>query len=118
MGTNYFLHCSPCKTCGKPDEVLHIGKLSAGWEFIFRGYDFLPIETIDDWKLECNKPQNQIRDQDYQFFTPEEFWKRIEASKGEQSHYNYIRNHPVHMHTIESLHLDPLGWTFDMNEFS
>lgn len=38
MGTNYYLR-KVCSTCGHAEEELHIGKQSAGWVFLWQGYD-------------------------------------------------------------------------------
>ena len=32
----YYLHRDFCKCCGKPKEILHIGKQSAGRKFLFQ----------------------------------------------------------------------------------
>lgn len=37
MSTNFYLIPEPCGECGFVDR-LHIGKRSAGWAFLFRGY--------------------------------------------------------------------------------
>jgi len=39
MGTNYYLRTPICPTCGHEEPDIHIGKLSAGWEFQFQGYE-------------------------------------------------------------------------------
>lgn len=36
MSTNYYLHRDFCKCCGKPKEILHICKISAGWKPLFQ----------------------------------------------------------------------------------
>jgi hypothetical protein len=38
MGTNYYLHTDVCPHCKRSAERVHIGKSSAGWPFLFRGY--------------------------------------------------------------------------------
>lgn len=35
MGTNYYLHIGICESCGRPQEVKHLGKSSNGWKFLF-----------------------------------------------------------------------------------
>lgn len=47
MGTNYYHHTDPCPTCGHY-EIRHIGKSSAGWAFVFRGYD--DVASFQDWR--------------------------------------------------------------------
>lgn len=50
MGTNYYLRGSVCHCCGRGDEMLHIGKSSAGWCFMVRIHPDLGIASLDDWK--------------------------------------------------------------------
>lgn len=38
MGTNYYLHKKQCPTC-KRQDIVHIGKSSAGWPFAFASDD-------------------------------------------------------------------------------
>ena len=44
MGTNYYIHPDPCPNpcahCRAP-EVIHLGKSSSGWAFLFRAYPAL-----------------------------------------------------------------------------
>ncbi len=47
MGTNYYLHVNVCKECGKPEEVMHIGKSSFGWCFSLHVTD--QIRSLDEW---------------------------------------------------------------------
>jgi hypothetical protein len=53
MGMNYYIKTNICKSCGKEDNVFHIGKLSFGWTFSFRGYgdfeDGPPIKSFGEW---------------------------------------------------------------------
>lgn len=50
MSTNYFLHRDFCKCCGKPKEILHIGKRSAGWKFLFENRDeFRQYKDLDSF---------------------------------------------------------------------
>ncbi len=39
MSTNYYLAFGVCKTCGKADSKIHIGKYSNGWVFLFQKHD-------------------------------------------------------------------------------
>lgn len=38
MGTNVYLHHRVCDHCEQPMNVIHIGKSSAGWAWLWRGY--------------------------------------------------------------------------------
>ena len=49
MGTNYYLHRGVCESCGKPDEVLHIGKQSTGWAFGLHVIPELGLNDLEDW---------------------------------------------------------------------
>ncbi len=33
MGTNYYLLIDRCPRCGRAEHKIHVGKLSAGWQF-------------------------------------------------------------------------------------
>ncbi len=54
MGTNYYVKSEICKTCGKSDEDLHIGKSSGGWCFSLHVHPDLDINNLDDWKRYLN----------------------------------------------------------------
>ncbi|WP_029083452.1 hypothetical protein [Bradyrhizobium sp. th.b2] len=52
MGTNYYATPAPfCPTCGCSDPAIHIGKSSAGWAFLFHGYEDekLTLTTAKEW---------------------------------------------------------------------
>jgi hypothetical protein len=49
MGTNYYLHKNVCPHCGKPEDVKHIGKSSAGWCFSLHAYPEDGINDLNDW---------------------------------------------------------------------
>lgn len=36
MGTNYYARIDTCDKCGRAAECVHLGKMSAGWAFLFR----------------------------------------------------------------------------------
>ena len=56
MGTNYYwiVNDEPCEACGHENSArYHIGKSSAGWEFLFsNGYshDNVPELLVSSWK--------------------------------------------------------------------
>lgn len=45
MGTNYYIYSKPCPTCGRADEIYHIGKSSGGWCFSLH---VDPVNGIND----------------------------------------------------------------------
>lgn len=46
MGTNYYLRTDICPHCKRAKESIHIGKSSAGWPFLFRGYREFPPDGV------------------------------------------------------------------------
>lgn len=60
MGTNYYLISNECDHCERRD-ILHIGKSSAGWNFVFRAYD--EINCIEDWMNLLENKSNKIQDE-------------------------------------------------------
>lgn len=63
MGTNYYLHKRKCPMCGKSDEVLHIGKSSAGWPFSVHVIPEANITCWRDWIAELEKGEAEIKDE-------------------------------------------------------
>jgi len=62
MGTNYYVERgAACPTCGHKEEPLHIGKSSAGWEFLFAPYPELGLTSWAAWK--AHLAQREIRDE-------------------------------------------------------
>jgi hypothetical protein len=50
MGTNYYVSKNFCECCKRYDKEYHIGKLSYGWAFAFRGYTWMRITSWESWK--------------------------------------------------------------------
>ena len=71
MGTNYYLHIGPCGECGRPKEVIHIGKSSMGWTFSFHGTE--EIRSYQDWIKFIEKTGGIIRDEYNEVMSLEEF---------------------------------------------
>ena len=63
MGTNYYLHQSFCSHCGKAENVLHIGKASAGWHFKLHVYPDKKIDSLDAWRVLFSDPHSVIKDE-------------------------------------------------------
>ena len=63
MGTNYYLHSKVCSHCGKPAEVLHIGKSSAGWCVALHVYPDQGINDLTDWRAKIYDPDSKIFDE-------------------------------------------------------
>ncbi len=78
MGTNYYLH----KTAENGfNEILHIGKSSFGWRFVFRGYE--NITCRNHWMLKM--VGGHIFDEYDRKINQDDFWKKVE-SKIEDRH--------------------------------
>ena len=51
MGTNYYLYDrSPCPTCGREYNRMHIGKCSLGWYFALHVMPEEGIHDLADWE--------------------------------------------------------------------
>lgn len=51
MGTNFYVDIEPpCQHCGRGGERLHIGKSSAGWQFLFEAHAALGLTSWHAWK--------------------------------------------------------------------
>lgn len=61
MGTNFYLHTDVCLDCGRPKEILHIGKSSMGWRFLFQAHPGLT--TWDAWRSALADSKNHIVDE-------------------------------------------------------
>lgn len=55
MSTNYYLHRPTCDNCGRDYDLVHVGKLSSGWRFLWRGHRGDVTENVptlssrDEW---------------------------------------------------------------------
>lgn len=72
MGTNYYLHESPCPLCAHPKEVLHIGKSSGGWCFSLATHPRLGIDDLDDWIPRLTDPDCLILNEYDEAVEPEQ----------------------------------------------
>lgn len=75
---NYHAHFDVCQHCGHPKEVLHIGRLSAGWKFVFHGYPERGIRSFEDWKKILENPNVTISDGDAYPIAFADFVKLVE----------------------------------------
>lgn len=89
MGTNYYIDRDPpcCPTCGKPtSQVHHIGKSSAGWAFLFRGYPDEGLTSAKAW-FEFLKGK-QIVDEYGIPHSLERFQQMVDGKRGDRIAYN------------------------------
>lgn len=115
MGTNYYHRRDVCPTCGKPDEIVHIGKASAGWTFSFHGTE--EIRSWQEWR-EVLRSGGEIRDE-YGDVVSLERMEALVADRqhNDLNHTTYCqREHPDHARA--DCWLDPEGHSFQRNEFS
>ena len=102
MGTNYYT--VPKKPTLYPHN-LHIGKSSAGWKFLFQGYQgyeleynkLININSVEDWK-------NYLKDNDVLIF--DDFFKMIEEKQSENNKDNFSNCANIR------------GYRFSYNDFS
>lgn len=105
MGTNYYLHLNNCPTCHKSENILHIGKSSAGWVFALHvgtpdstEYPKVP-ENLESWENLFRSPEHAILDEYGTLISPEELSKIIRErswpNPREWTPEEYRRNHAV-----------------------
>ena len=69
MGTNFYWHSEPpkgCEHCGhaaEAQEILHIGKSSAGWCFSLHVIPEKAIFDLENWEAYFSIPGSVIRDE-------------------------------------------------------
>jgi hypothetical protein len=94
MGTNYYAIKRKLSLHNYP---IHIGKSSAGWKFLFRGYlineddqdDFVNIKSIKDWKEFLDNKELVILDEYDNLVSYEEFFDMIEKKQLEENKDNF-----------------------------
>jgi len=113
MGTNYYMTVGQCKSCGRSESELHIGKSSAGWNFSLNTHPDNGIESLADWQAAWST--NTIRDEYCRTITPEGMMQTIT----ERAQYSPDR--PLIRHEIDGRHCIAHGaGTYDImrGEFS
>lgn len=93
MGTNYYLRTDVCERCNRCREKIHIGKSSAGWPFLFRGYRAWPLEGVphpitsaQHWRelIEIfTMSGSRITDEHGRDMPPEAFWAFVREKQTE-----------------------------------
>lgn len=109
MGTNYYT------VPRKPSlhrQVLHIGKASAGWKFVFQGYQIndenetLNIKSIQDWKDFIKNNDLVIFNEYNEEVSYDEFFELIESLQSNENKDNFTRDANID------------GYRFNFEEFS
>jgi hypothetical protein len=111
MGTNYYYIVPKCPTCGNRD-ILHIGKSSAGWKFMFRAHPEKEIKAFRDWVRVLSRGDGHIED---------EYGRKIEFYEFLRMVY-YKQEHEPQSHAVanpsDNDYLDGDGFSFSRGEFS
>jgi hypothetical protein len=97
MGTNYYAIQNKVSL---HNRVIHIGKSSAGWKFLFQGYqhygnpdgymyDDLNINSVDDWKKFLDTDEYVILDEYDKQISYDDFFKLVEEKQSEENPDNF-----------------------------
>lgn len=79
MGTNYYARINTCPTCHRPEEEIHLGKSSMGWQFLFayNGGDYYKdVDELKEWLK-----GKTIFDEYDRAVSHDDFWSLIEAKQ-------------------------------------
>ena len=88
MGTNYY---AVQKRPSLYRTMLHLGKASAGWKFLFHGYmnnDFT-IKSIEDWKNYIRSKDLVIIDEYDTIVNRNKFFKMVEDFQSNENPDNF-----------------------------
>ena len=98
MGTNYYLKEDCCKTCGRSDKEIHIGKSSGGWCFALHIDKSEGINSLDDWEKRWGNDGSIIFDEYGDQIAPDKMLSIIterERSSGPPSKEFLKENHAI-----------------------
>jgi hypothetical protein len=122
MGTNYYLRTDVCTHCNRERERIHIGKSSAGWPFLFRGYRRWPPDGVPhpltsayEWRefiASALTAGGRLIDEYGQDCSEPDLWSLIDGKKGLVPKASYTHG------ARESEWFDTDGFRFCDNEFS
>ena len=80
MGTNYYLYYNFCHCCGQARKIVHLGKSSIGWRFIFYKHDF--VKNFEDFKNFIK--QGTIKNEYGEILSEEELLKLIKLKQTDE----------------------------------
>ena len=95
MGTNYY---AVERKFAIHRNILHIGKSSAGWKFLFQGYQdyeldwdkpHININSIENWKDFLNNSTYGILNEYDEEISYDDFFKLVEEKQKEQNKNNF-----------------------------
>ena len=87
MGTNYYINGKACPTCGKQErEIIHIGKTSHGWKFLFS--PAIKWDEVSDLKehLESLIKDRVLVNKYNEVQEFQDFWDGVLSRQGMKSH--------------------------------
>jgi hypothetical protein len=113
MGTNYFIHEESCSHCGHQPALVHIGKSSHGWKFLFHATD--ECVTKQDW--EHHLVGKQIVDEYNRFVTYAEFFEMVETKQPGIDHKTASFKQWGSFPPDNRWYLDAAGYYFYQGEF-
>lgn len=116
MGCNYYVKINECKCCGRY-ELIHLGKASAGWKFIFaynNGEYYKSFAEMLEWL------KDKVIENEYGDVEPLEEFKRyvekLQADKTTLSHIEYCKQKYPSM--VSDYIKDSEGYEFTTRDFS
>lgn len=114
MGTNYYTVTKKCPVCGHKPEGIHLGKSSAGWQFLFQyngGEYYKNVKEMKEW-LKSKQIENEYGER----VSHKDFWKMVKEKQAKEklSHAEYMRRE--YPNSPRELLID--GYNFSDNEFS
>lgn len=109
IGTNYYMRYKHCASCNRYKEV-HIGKSSAGWQFMF--HSTLDIKNYQDWMTFLSKDDVRIYDEYGKEVSLDSF-KRFVKKKQNKGFKNHAKECPV-----GDSYVDKEGYSMSPYEFS
>lgn len=85
MGTNYYAIDSGDVLPAVGDPGLHIGKKSAGWNFLFRSHPDRDLISVAKWRAYAEAPGRQVMDEYGVVVDVAEFFA-MATSRGARTH--------------------------------
>ncbi len=83
MGKNYYAKIDICPACNRPQQIIHLGKSSYGWKFMFNyqgGTYYKNVKQMKEW-LKDKKIESEYGDN----VSPAKFWKMVHDKQKEES---------------------------------
>ena len=105
MGTNFY-----ARRRGNHIKI-HVGKLSAGWEFVFQKHSDPPLDTFARWRKFLKSNDVTVQDDGGDIYQYSNFFRSVVLpTRGRTNHVDAVRD--------PNAYKDPDGWAFIDAEFS